>query len=72
MKERGFKLDKDRDYNSIVRHFNDDQKYSELTNRPKDSSHSKEEQKILARVMEVENYKDIIRTADGSLSRFVN
>ena len=23
MEERGFKLDKDRDYNSIVRHFND-------------------------------------------------
>jgi len=59
-RERGFQLERDRDYDSIVRHFNDEQMYRELASRPKDWSHSKEEQKRLARVREEENYKSLM------------
>ena len=53
-------LEKDRDYDSIVRHFDDERMYRELSSRPKDWSHSKEEQKRLARVREEENYKSLM------------
>ena len=53
-------LDKDRDYDSIVRHFDDERMYRELSSRPKDWSHSKEEQKRLARAREQENFKSLM------------